>query len=168
MPRLVSLLLPGAAVLAVLAPCSVASADEGVMSPISLGVMGNRDFQAATVGFGIGPHDEKVSLLFHGRAAVGPVLSAGMGGVTGGYDFIDGEHVQFGVNLGVSMGGGRFRGSSTGLLAAAEPGLFLRLLSEKIGAVHFDAGWYQPVYVREGGVGGAAMLSIAWSPFFDD
>lgn len=49
----------------------------------------------------------------------------------------------------------------------AAPGLFLRLVSEKIGAVHFDAGWYQPVYVPAGGVGGAPMLSLAWSPFFD-
>ena len=63
-----------------------------------------------------------LSLLFHGRAVVGPTISAGMGGATGGYAFVDREHLHFGVNLGVSFGGGRYRGSSAGLLAAVEPG----------------------------------------------
>lgn len=134
--------------------------------PISLGAVGNRDFVASTVGFGVGPYEDRLHFLFKGRAMVGPTLSAGMGGVSGGYDFLERDHVHFGVDLGISVGGGRSRGASTGLLAAAEPSLFLRLISEKIGAVHFDLGWYQPVYVRDHGVGGAAMVSIAWSPFF--
>jgi hypothetical protein len=157
-----------AALAAVLAlPCSAFAGSEEVLMPISLGAVGNREFQAATVGFGIGPYEDKLHFLFHGRAMAGPSLSAGMGGVKGGYAFVEREHVHFGIDLGISVGGGRYRGRGAGLLAAAEPSLFLRLVSEKIGAVHFDAGWYQPVYIPDGGVGGAAMLSIAWSPFFD-
>ncbi|MCA9711255.1 MAG: hypothetical protein KDK70_35785 [Myxococcales bacterium] len=156
----------GTAVAAVLALPSIASADE-MLSPISLGAVANRDFQAATVGFGMGPYDDKLHLLFFGRAAVGPTLNAGMGGVSGGYAFVERDHFHFGVDLGVSVGGGRYRGAGAGVLAAAEPGLFMRFLSEKIGAIHVNAGWYQPVYVRHDGVGGAAMLSLAWSPFYD-
>lgn len=157
-----------AALVAVLAPARPAAAGGSeALTPISLGAAGNRDFQAATVGFGIGPYEDQLHFLFHGRAMVGPQLSAGMGGAKGGYAFVEREHVHFGVDLGVSVGGGRYRGRRAGVLAAAEPSLFLRLVSEKIGAVHFDLGWYQPVYVPAGGVGGAAMLSIAWSPFFN-
>jgi len=135
--------------------------------PISLGAVGNRDFRAATVGFGIGPYEDRLHFLFRGRAMVGPLLSAGVGGVSGGYAFVEREHVHFGIDLGISAGSGRYRGHKAGLLAAAEPSLFLRFVSEKIGAIHFDAGWYQPVYIPHDGVGGAAMLSIAWSPFYD-
>jgi hypothetical protein len=165
-PRSLALLLPLVAFVAVLAHARPAAAGKEVLMPISLGAAGNRDFQAATVGFGIGPYEDQLHFLFHARAMVGPTLTAGMGGVRGGYAFVAREHVHFGVDLGVSVGGGRYQGGRAGVLAAAEPGLFLRLLSEKIGAVHFDAGWYQPVYVPAGGVAGAAMVSIAWSPFF--
>lgn len=134
--------------------------------PISLGAVANRDFVASTVGFGIGPYEDRLHFLFRGRAMAGPTLSAGMGGVSGGYAFVEREHVHFGVELGISAGGGRYQGRSAGLLAAAEPSLFLRLVSEKIGAVHLDLGWYQPIHIRHHGVGGAPMIAIAWSPFF--
>lgn len=166
-PSFTPLLLPSLTLAALLAvPASAAAGDEEVLQPISLGAVGNHDFQAATVGFGIGPYEDRLHFLFHGRAMVGPTLTAGMGGVRGGYAFVEREHVHFGIDLGVSVGGGRYHRRNAGLLAAAEPGLFLRLVSETIGAVHLDLGWYQPVYVREGGVGGAAMVSLAWSPFF--
>ena len=41
---------------------ATARADEDVLMPISLGAIGNRDFQASTVGFGMGPHDERLSM----------------------------------------------------------------------------------------------------------
>lgn len=165
MPR-PALLLPAAA-LAVVVALPLSGAAEEPLTPISFGAMGNRQFQAATVGFGIGPYDDQVGLLFRGRAVIGPSVSAGMGGVAGNYAFVEREHVHFGVELGMSVGGGRYRGRSAGLLAAAEPGLFLRLLGDKVGVIHLDAGWYQPVYVPEGGLAGALMVSIAWSPFYD-
>ena len=134
--------------------------------PISVGALGNRQLRATTVGFGIGPYEDRLHFLFHARAMLRPDLSAGVGGVRGGYAFVEREHVHFGIDLGVSAGGGVYRKRSLGLLAAVEPGLFVRLVSERIGAVHFDAGWYQPIVVRSHGIRGAAMLSIAWSPFF--
>lgn len=156
-----------AALVATLAiPCSALADADGILTPISLGAIGNRELQASTIGFGIGPAEDRVHVLFHGRAMVSPALSIGVGGVKGGYAFVEREHVHFGIELGVSAGSGRYRKQRVGLLAAAEPGLFLRVVSEKIGAVHIDAAWHQPVYVHRGGLAGAAMLSIAWSPFF--
>jgi len=72
----------------------------------------------------------------------------------GGFAFVEREHVHFGVEFGVSAGGGRLDRHSAGLLAAVEPGLFVRLVSEKIGAVHIDAGWY--------GVVPAAVDQAGW------
>jgi hypothetical protein len=166
-PRCLASLLPLTALALLIAlPASARAGGKEVLMPISLGAVGNRDFQASTIGFGIGPYEDKLHFLFHGRAMAGPLLSAGMGGVRGGYAFVEREHVHFGIDLGVSAGSGRYRRRGADLLAAAEAGLFLRFVSEKIGAIHFDAGWYQPVYIREGGVRGAAMLSLAWSPFY--
>lgn len=168
MPQTASILPAVVVVVAAFAVPCVARADaDEFMTPISLGGVGNRELQATTVGFGFGPHEDRLHLLFHGRAMVSPRLSAGVGAVQGGYAFVEREHVHFGVALGVSAGSGRHRGRAMGLLAAAESGLFVRLVADKIGAVHFDAGWYQPLYVHERGLPGMAMLSIAWSPFFD-
>jgi hypothetical protein len=134
--------------------------------PISVGAIGNREIRAGTVGFGIGPYDDRLHFLFHARAIVAPRLTAGVGGVRGGYAFVERKHVHFGIDLGVSAGGGVHRKRNIGFVAAVESGLFVRLVSETIGAVHFDAGWFQPLVVRRHALGGAAMLSIAWSPFF--
>lgn len=97
---------------------------------------------------------------------VSPRLSAGMGGVKGGYAFVEKPHVHFGLEFGVSAGGGRLDRRSAGLLAAVEPGLFVRLVAEKIGAIHIDAGWYQPLLIKPDGIRGAAMLTLGWSPFY--
>ena len=148
-------------------PGTARANSEEVLHPISLGAIGNRQLQASTLGFGIGPTKDRVHLLFRGRAMLGPAISAGTGGVSGGYALVKREHVHFGIDLGISVGGGRYHGRSAGLLAAAEPGLFVRVVTEKVGILHIDGAWYQPLYVRAGHLGGAAMLSIGWSPFFE-
>jgi hypothetical protein len=153
-------------VAAVAAPCPAFAGSKEILQPISVGAIGNRELRAATIGFGIGPYEDRLHFLFHARAMVGPTLSAGVGGVRGGYAFVERKHVHVGIDLGVSAGGGLHHKRNLGLLAAVEPGLFVRLVSEKIGAVHFDAAWFQPLVVRTPGLAGAAMLSIAWSPFF--
>lgn len=158
--------LLGAPLVAALTLPSTAQAED-LLSPISLGAWVNRDVQASTLGFGMGPHEDGVDLLFFGRAVVGPTLRAGMGGVSGGFAFVEREHVHFGVRAGVSVGGGRIRDAKAGLLANVEPGLLVRFVSEKIGVIHLDAAWVQPLYIPKGGVKGAAMLSIGWSPFYD-
>ena len=113
MSLLVRSVLLAVTTLAALAPASNALAGEEVLMPISLGAVGNRDFVASTVGFGVGPYEDHLHFLFRGRAMTGPTLGAGMGGVSGGYDFLERDHVHFGIDLGVSAGGGRFRGRST-------------------------------------------------------
>lgn len=160
-------ILPAAVLAGALAiPCTASAGSDDVLMPISFGALGNRELQASMIGFGIGPHEDRLHLLFHGRAMLSPRLSAGMGGVKGGFAFIERKHVHFGIELGVGAGGGRLDKRSAGLIASLEPGLFLRLVSDKIGAVHFDGAWVQPLVVKEGRLGGVAMLSIGWSPFF--
>lgn len=149
-----------------LAPTIARADPEGILQPISLGAIGNRQLQATTIGFGIGPHDEQVHFLFHGRALVGPRLSAGMGGVKGGYAFVQREHVHFGIELGVAAGGGRLDRKSAGLIATVEPGLFVRFVTKKLGAIHLDGGWMQPLVLKEGRLAGSAMLTLGWSPFY--
>ncbi len=167
MPRTIPSLASAAALAVVLAvPGSALAGSAEFIHPISLGAVGNRQLQASTLGFAFGPTEDRVHLLFRGRAMLGPAISAGTGGVSGGVALVKREHVHFGIDLGVSVGGGRYHGRRAGLLAAAEPSLFVRVLTEKIGVLHVDAAWYQPLYVRPGHLGGAAMLSIGWSPFF--
>jgi hypothetical protein len=159
--------LPAAALASALVfPCLAHAGSDDMLMPISVGGIGNRDLQASTIGFGVGPREDRLHFLFHGRAMVSPRLSAGTGGVKGGFAFVDKPHVHFGVEFGVSAGGGRIDRHSAGLLAAVEPGLFVRLLSDKAGAFHIDGGWYQPLLIRRDGVRGAAMISLGWSPFY--
>lgn len=160
--------LPAAVLAGALAlPCTAQAGSDDMLMPITFGAMGNRDIQASVIGFGIGPHEDRLHMLFHGRAMLSPRLSAGMGGVKGGFAFVERTHVHFGIEIGVGAGGGRIDKRSAGLIATLEPGLFLRLVSEKIGAVHIDGGWMQPLYVKEGRLAGVVMLTLGWSPFYN-
>ena len=148
---------------------STAHADpDGMLTPLSGGVLMGPGLEASTLGFGIGAFDHQRGFEFIGRAALGPDVTIGMGGPRGSFDFIDGDKVQFGLALAATFGGGRYRDRSTKLLAAAEPGVFIRFLTDKIGAIQLDAAWYQPVYIRAGGIRGGLLASIAWHPMFKD
>ena len=78
------------------------------------------------------------------------------------------HHAEGFLALAATFGGGRYQGNKSNLLAAVEPGLFVRLLTRKAGAVELGAAWYQPVWVPENGIRGGAMATIAWHPMFED
>ncbi len=153
--------------LGLLAAPTSASADDHVLAPISMGAIAGPRLLGSTLGAGIGGVDEGRGIELLGRAVLGPGVQLGMGGVRGSYAFVDKDSVHFGVALAATFGGGRYRGQRSNLLAAAEPGLFVRLLMSKAGAVELGAAWYQPVWVPRGGIRGGAMATISWHPMFE-
>lgn len=150
----------------VLFTASAARADEP-LTPASGGVLVTREIRAATAGFGLGVYWKRVGGVVFGRAALAERATLGMGGAQGSYALVERKHVHFGPDLAVSFGAGRIEGRKTGLLAAFEPGLFLRFLTKKVGAIQLGANWYQPVRVRPPGPSGGALLTLSWSPFTD-
>lgn len=163
--RTASYLLVAAAAVVAAQP---ALAKDGVLTPISAGTLVGPRLQASTLGLGLGAYDDGRGLEAIGRAALGPGVMIGMGGARGSFNFVDEDRVHFGASLAATFGGGRYRGERTPLLAAAEPGLFLRFITRKAGAVQLNAAWYQPVWMPPGAIRGGLLASIAWHPMFED
>ena len=128
--------------------------------------IGAKPLQAGTVSVGAGYHLERVSLLAFGRAGMGPDTAIGWGGARGSLALLDRWGVAIGPELAVSAGAGRHLGTKTGLIASIEPGVYLRLKSEAVGAFDLRATWQQPVYAQRDGYRGAVMFSLGWNPAF--
>lgn len=152
--------------LLLLTPTTARADDAEVLLPVKGGVLYGRDLRAGIVETGLGGAKNKIEFMAFGRAGIGPDLSLGWGGVRIGLVLNRDDRVQLGLAGAVSAGGGKYRKRNAGLLAAAEPGLFARILFERL-AVQVRADWYQPLYMRQGGVGWGALGTIAILPRFD-
>ncbi|MEM6996681.1 MAG: hypothetical protein AAF721_39620, partial [Myxococcota bacterium] len=137
-----------------------------VLTPISAGALIGPRLQASTVGLGIGGVDDGKGYELIGRAALGPDVQIGMGGPRGSYAFVNEDYLHFGVALAATFGGGKYRDKKTPVLAALEPGIFLRVLTRKVGAFELAAAWYQPVWMPEGSIRGGMLGTLAWHPMF--
>lgn len=151
----------------VLFPATASAGDEFV-SPVRIGFMANHRIAAGLVGLGLGAAKERVGFEAFGRAVMSKELTLGIGGARGNYAFVAKNQFHFGVDAGASVGAGRFHAGKSGVLVAAEPGLFARFITKKAGAIHLDLHWWQPFVYRHKDLYGAAMLSIGWSPFFEN
>ena len=168
-PPLVALALVSASARARAAPDH-----DGLLAPVEVGYMSGvsarqsgGQLHAPTIGTGIGWASGRMGLMVFGRVAAGRQgTRIGWGGLRGFAAVAGNEWFAIGPDLAVSAGAGRDRGRKTGLLAAVEPGVSVRFLTEKAGTLELEARWYQPLAMRKLGWQGAAMLSIAWHPFF--
>lgn len=141
-------------------------AGDRVVIPVKAGVLYGRDLRAGVVESGLGVYQDKLGFTAFGRAGVGPNLALGWGGIRLDLVLNKDDRAQLGLGAGVSAGSGKYEGHKAGLLAAVEPGIFGRLLFERL-AVELRADWYQPLYMRPGGVGWGALGTIALTPMFD-